>query len=1380
MNLRRILLLTGLALAMTGLPWGVDHGLAKSSAGVNAPQSAAGAPADKTKGRLRGTTMAQRYAAAANAAAARSRAAAQGLKLTMAVPVPGGTPDYFGIYPNYANSPLPTVVGGVVTGGGIRKFIDSLPGLGAANASTLGQFIPIATKISPPAGVPNDGDYYELGVFDYTQPMHRDLPATTQFRGYKDLSPGADGQAHYLGPLIIAKRNVPVRVKFSNRIAANSSFFLPVDTTIMGAGLGPQGAGAGNYSNNRATLHLHGGDTPWISDGTPHQWVVPPGESTSYVKGVSTQSVPDMPDPGTGAMTFYYPNRISSRLLFYHDHVSGLTRLNVYAGEAAGYLITDDVEEGLINSGVLPNAGGVYRYGIPLIIQDKTFVPPPAQLAAQDPTWNWGPYGNLWFPHVYMPNQNPYDNSGANAMGRWDYGPWFWPPYTGLAHGTIPNPYYPGSGEPPVIPGTPNPTIVPEAFMDTPLVNGAAYPYQVVGQQAYRFRVLNASNDRTLNLQLYYADPTILAGSPGYGTEVKMVPAVATVGYPDYWPTDGRSGGAPDPATVGPPIIQIGTEGGFLPAPVVIPSTPINYNYNRRDIVVLNISSHGLMLGPAERADIIVDFSGVPAGSKLILYNDAPAPVPAFDPRYDYFTGDPDQTTAGGAPATMPGYGPNTRTIMQFQVVAGGSGAYNLSALQSALPTAFAVSQPAPIVPESAYGPAYGTTYQDNYVRIQDTSFTFAPDAATPTTTVDLKSKAIQELFETEYGRMNATLGLELPMTNFTNQTTIPYYYIDPPSEIIQNGDTQYWKITHNGVDTHAIHFHLFNVQLINRVGWDGAIRPPDENDLGWKETVRMNPLEDAIVALRPILPLTPFAVPNSIRPLNPAAAIGSTMGFFNVDPAGNPAPVTNVMTNFGWEYVWHCHLLGHEENDMMRPMILGVGPKAPSTLIAKESGTPLKVTLTWKDNSTDEEGFTIQRSTSRTFPAAGLVTFTTQPNIQTYIDGTIDSATRYYYRVYAFIVVGNKSLPTYASMNADSAPSNIAAVGPPVSSLKNFLGTWDGQGAYFLNAGTWTSLSSPADLIAAGDLYGDGLDDLIGIWPGQDGVWTKNSANGAWLHVSTTARHIASGDMNGDGRKDLLGTWDGQGVYYKDSIGGAWALMASPASLITAGDLDGDGTDDLIGVWPGQAGVWVKSSMTGAWSYIGSSPRDIATGDMNGDGRADLVGTWDGQGVFYKDSISGQWVQIASPADQVTAGDLDNDGLDDLIGIWPGQGGVWAKLTKTQTWSYIASTARDIAAGKFFGGAWAAVSGLPSPMGGNPTGPVFDQSSALSFTGPGSVRFVFKSLPNLHPFDPSSKAMRIPGPGDPGFRFTTRGNLVPRKEMNKTERNPGDLAPKK
>ena len=63
--------------------------------------------------------------------------------------------------------------------------------------------------------------------------------------------------------------------------------------------------------------------------------------------------------------TFFYTNQQSARLMFYHDHAYGITRLNVYAGEAAGYLVTDPQEEALITAGVLPNAGGVYTYGIP-------------------------------------------------------------------------------------------------------------------------------------------------------------------------------------------------------------------------------------------------------------------------------------------------------------------------------------------------------------------------------------------------------------------------------------------------------------------------------------------------------------------------------------------------------------------------------------------------------------------------------------------------------------------------------------------------------------------------------------------------------------------------------------------------------------------------------------------------------------------------------------------------------------------------------------------------------------------------------------------------------------------------------------------------------
>ena len=505
---------------------------------------------------------AARDAAAKGLVAGSDGSAGSGYQIA-AAPVPGGTPDYFGPYSNYANSQLPTDngLGSVIPGTGIRKFVDSLPGLGPTGANNLGQYIPVAQ--SDTSSYPGS-DYYEIGLVQYTEKMHSDINPTV-LRGYVQLETAANsgtsrhvalfypnGSAirnatgvqvyaydnpHYLGPLIVANRNVPVRVKFHNYLATGTdgNLFIPVDTSQMGAGVGPDGVNV--YTQNRATIHLHGGTTPWISDGTPHQWTTPAGENTPYPEGVSVKNVPDM-DGGNepvGTLTFYYTNQQSARLVFYHDHAYGITRLNVYAGEAAGYIIRDTAEQGLIASGAIPTAE------VPLIIQDKSFVPNASQITATDPTWNWGnpstpwPHtGSLWYNHVYMPLQNPSDPNNTNAMGRWDYGPWVWPPFTGFLNQPVANPFYDPVGapwEPPLIPATPNPSTSPESFMDTMVVNGAVYPYVQVGPHAYRFRILNACNDRTLNLQLYYAGSnatmwsgtTLLNGSAG---EVNIAPAI--------------------------------------------------------------------------------------------------------------------------------------------------------------------------------------------------------------------------------------------------------------------------------------------------------------------------------------------------------------------------------------------------------------------------------------------------------------------------------------------------------------------------------------------------------------------------------------------------------------------------------------------------------------------------------------------------------------------------------------------------------------------------------------------------------------------------------------------------------------------------------------
>lgn len=1048
----------------------------------------------------------------------------------------------------HANSPSglredlsPTAAPGALINSGapLRKFVDGLPGLDAAGANNLGQYIPVA--VADTTSYPGS-DYYEIGIVEYTERMHSDLPKATTLRGYVQLetpsnaafskhialtypngTPIVDAKGnqifamdnpHYLGPMISANRGVPVRLKYSNLLptghydpAANSrngDLFLPVDETLMGAGFGPDGIN--KYTQNRATIHLHGADSPWISDGTPHQWITPAGENTPYKTGASFQNVPDMPDPGPGSGTMYYPNNQSARMMFYHDHTAGITRLNVYAGEAAGYLISDPVEQGLITSRAIP------AVQIPLIIQDKSFVP--ADIIAQDAKWDvnhWGQPGDLWFSHVYETNQDPNSFDGTNPVGRWDYGPWFWP--------VFPAPLALPTGE------YGNASIVPEAFMDTALVNGTAYPVFTVQPQAYRFRILNAANDRSINLGLYESEPlsvVIMNGGTGYsatpivsiapapgdltgngatatatvtggiitgitvtnpgsgytaapivtitdatgvgaaalaavGTEVKMVPAApGNASWPATWPTDGRAGGVPDPVTAGPDIIQIGSEGGFLPAPAVIPSTPVGFEYNRRSATVLGILSHGLYLAPAERADTVIDFSGYCPGTKLILFNDAPAPVPGFDPRADYYTGNPDLTSVGGAPSTKPGYGPNTRTVMQF-VVAGAPvpgcvhAAFTkdpnpnvknptLTALQASLPGAYAASQPKPVVGEAAYSGLWTTNFTNTYASIHTGSlrqpnFTFTNGDGV-LQTLPVQNKAIQELFDPNYGRMNATLGVEMPFTSAFNQTTIPLGYVDPITETISDGETQIWKITHNGIDTHPVHFHLVNVQLINRVGWDGTVKPPADNELGWKETVKMNPLEDVIVAVRAKAPVTPFGQPDSVRALDPTQPLGVTTGFSQVNPAtGFPATISNVVANFGWEYVWHCHILGHEENDFMRPIVFkytAIAPSAPSNLtlngnVLSWTDTTPKMSATTMGDQQNEIGFRIERSTNYgTFAAIGTV----QANATSFTDTTaLSPNTDYSYRVIAYNASGNSpasNIVTLAQQQGSLSPASL------------------------------------------------------------------------------------------------------------------------------------------------------------------------------------------------------------------------------------------------------------------------------------------------------------------------------------------------------------------
>jgi FtsP/CotA-like multicopper oxidase with cupredoxin domain len=1433
------------------------------------------------------------------------------------IPVQGGTPNYFGPEPNWAYSPLPTVdpVTQVITGG-IEKFVDALPGLYvAANTqaqrdinladadNNLGQYIPVAfSDTTTYAG----SEYYEIALVEYREQMSSSLNPTT-LRGYVQLetpenaaysnhyalkyldgSPILDSNGaqvfgltapQYLGPMIVAQQNTPVRITFTNYLPTGEGgdLFLPTDTTVMGSGGGPNmimpmsvhymagdptvtihamdphnlsvgslikldgflpmayngefrvtevvdanmfkitlnsdpGSGvttlgdiAEMYTQNRATIHLHGGDTVWISDGTQNQWITPAGETTNYPQGVSVYDVPDMPAPGDGSMTFYYSNEQSARLMFYHDHAFGITRLNVYAGEAAGYLLTDAVEQDLIARGIIPAAH------IPLIIQDKTFIDPTTVLAT-DPTWPFpvdGALSNLWMPHVFMPAEDPNVPDGVNPMGRWLYGPWQWPPFpvehlviheitsilvTNGGSGydalnppevTITHPVVDGAGNPingvtrrpaiaeavvdpatgkvtainivdggsyegePVIAIAPPPTpgvtataqpicyVTPnvpdlsmgaENFMDTAVINGTAYPYLEVDPTTYEFRILNASDDRFYNLQIveatsiissisltyggdgytrapsvrivdYLADgvtpgpgigakalatleldpvtglptgriasiemlavgsgyvnpqitlvgdnPTIPATAiakvyglaPGEDTEVGMVEFAEFqpdgTEWPAGWPTpDHRMGGIPDPNKLGPQIVQIGTEGGFLPTPVVLDNIPLGWDKDPLSITVNNVKEHNLFLGCAERADVIVDFSKF-AGKTLIIYSDSPAPVPAGDPRVDYYTNNPDQSAEGGNVSTLPGYGPNVRTLMQIRVRnttpaaafdltnlfnefsatpadTTGGGAIALASIDATTGAVTAIAPinggsqytvapivtveaaplggvtatatahivggivqsitvtnpgrgyttppvvtitPAPakesvfvrgsnpiIVPQAPYNSAYGVTnFPDLYTayeRINSDWLTFQPlDLSTPAVgdlsneavTIFNNDKAIIEEWSTEWGRIQTFLGVEVPFTNSTNQTSLWFTVQDPVTEILTDtgdlmtplgvlGDgTQIWKIAHNGVDTHAIHFHLFNVQVINRIDWAGFVKPPEPNELGWKETVRMNPLETCVVAFRPVSPDAPFGVPESVRLLDPTMPQGSTVGFVPFDANGDPVTTVNDYYNFGWEYVWHCHLLSHEEMDMMRPVRLDVTTAVPGAPVLTDLIGVNQITLNWTDptpitdpntlgNPANEIAFRIEvapydtgTSTTGTFVPIG----TALANSTSYIDYPLAPPADFAYRVVAYnvsgetasnvvIVTGFANQPT---VTIDQAPTQPDPAGGTTIHFSVFTGV---PVVDFTSTSVTLTGTAPGPLVATvTDLTGAGRNFDVAV-TGMTGSGTVIASIGA------------------------------------------------------------------------------------------------------------------------------------------------------------------------------------------------------------------------------------------------------------------------------------------
>ena len=198
----------------------------------------------------------------------------------------------------------------------------------------------------PGAGIvvatPSGMNQYTFTQIEIARQLHPHLPPTPLF-AYDD---GSDlvGQAGSFGMAVVAQSGTPLDISYTNRLPLTYPDWIPVDTNLTPLG-----------NQVRAMTHLHGAFVAGDSDGNPE--VTPNGFGFGDTQTVHyTNQLPQMP----------------ATLLWFHDHALGATRLNVFAGLAAAYILRDQYDTGLEPNPIgIP--GGAYE--IPLVIQDRQFNP---------------------------------------------------------------------------------------------------------------------------------------------------------------------------------------------------------------------------------------------------------------------------------------------------------------------------------------------------------------------------------------------------------------------------------------------------------------------------------------------------------------------------------------------------------------------------------------------------------------------------------------------------------------------------------------------------------------------------------------------------------------------------------------------------------------------------------------------------------------------------------------------------------------------------------------------------------------------------------------------------------------------------------------------
>jgi FtsP/CotA-like multicopper oxidase with cupredoxin domain len=332
--------------------------------------------------------------------------------------------------------------------------------------------------------------------------------------------------------------------------------------------------------------------------------------------------------------------------------------------------------------------------------------------------------------------------------------------------------------EGPYIPSTDiSPIWNPEFFGNMMMVNGNTWPFQTVEQRRYRIRFLNGCNSRFLIL------------------DFNQIPGV------EVW--------------------QIGNEGGFLAAPVNLTAD----NGNR------------LLMGLAERADVIVDFTNVPVGN-YVLGNVGPdEPFGGGEPGEDFPVADPGTTGQIMQFRVVQAVGPDPTTPAQFLV----------------LPAI------APLPPETVTRP----------LALLEEMSSFFADAPT------------EALLGTISGDPNTGPG-----------TAVKRLWMDAVTENPALGVTEVWEFYNATGDAHPIHIHEIVFEVVNR------------------QAIFVNEMTQQIQV-----------VPNS----DPIPPQPWETGFKDTVIA-YPGEVIRVRAQFNTpgQYVWHCHIVEHEDNEMMRPYRIG------------------------------------------------------------------------------------------------------------------------------------------------------------------------------------------------------------------------------------------------------------------------------------------------------------------------------------------------------------------------------------------------------------------------------------------------------------------------